>query len=199
MWGWYPTRFTGKSLRARDQEFPSYVLLPVWPLATFIGNKTKADWTKRTSSFSNPYFNLHISCNLVTALGLINWTLSLFKNYLLNDISSFVFFFVSYLFPQTFNGNFDQNTVEKQILFSAFVARYLRFVVGSNHGGACLRVEVSGIPRSRGLIFFIAEIVQFLRNIVFDQVVEPSLTSLKRSVFVLQQHQLLNHYLFLSF
>ncbi|CAH3166112.1 unnamed protein product, partial [Porites evermanni] len=48
---------------------------------------------------------------------------------------------------ETFNGNFDQNTVEKQILFSAFVARYLRFVVGSKHGGACLRVEVFGIPR----------------------------------------------------
>ena len=47
--GWYPTGFTGKSLRARDQEFPSYVLLPVWPLATFIGNKTKADWTNRIS------------------------------------------------------------------------------------------------------------------------------------------------------
>ena len=59
----------------------------------------------------------------------------------------FCFFF------QTFNGNFDQNTVEKQILFSAFVARYLRFVVGSKHGGACLRVEVSGVPRRRGLIF----------------------------------------------
>ena len=58
----------------------------------------------------------------------------------------FVFFF------QTFNGNFDQSTVEKQILFSAFVARYLRFVVGSSQGGACLRVEVFGIPRSRGLI-----------------------------------------------
>ena len=54
---------------------------------------------------------------------------------------------------QTFNGNFDQNTVEKQILFSAFVARYLRFVVGSKHGGACSRVEVSGIPRRRGLIY----------------------------------------------
>ncbi|CAH3036503.1 unnamed protein product, partial [Porites lobata] len=50
---------------------------------------------------------------------------------------------------KTFNGNFDQNTVEKQILFSAFVARYLRFVVGSKHGGACLRVEVSGVPRRR--------------------------------------------------
>ena len=60
-----------------------------------------------------------------------------------------LFLFVS----QTFNGNFDQNKVEKQILFSAFVARYLRFVVGSKHGGACLRVEVSGVPRRRGLIY----------------------------------------------
>ena len=65
-----------------------------------------------------------------------------------HDCSSFLFFFF-----QTFNGNFDQNKVEKQILFSAFVARYLRFVVGSKHGGACLRVEVSGVPRSRGLIY----------------------------------------------
>ena len=81
-------------------------------------------------------------------------------------ISLFLFNF-DFFFLQTFNGNFDQNSVEKQILFSAFFARYLRFVVGSTHGGACLRVEVSGIPRSRGLIFLIAEIVQFLRNIVF--------------------------------
>ena len=80
-------------------------------------------------------------------------------------ISLFLFNFD--FFFQTFNGNFDQNSVEKQILFSAFVARYLRFVVGSTHGGACLRVEVSGIPRRRGLIFLIAEIVQLLRNIVF--------------------------------
>ena len=72
-----------------------------------------------------------------------------FKNYHLNDKPFFVFDF----FFQTFNGNFDQNTVEKQILFSAFVARYLRFVVGSKHGGACLRVEVSGVPRRRGLIY----------------------------------------------
>ena len=57
-----------------------------------------------------------------------------------------------YYFFQTFNGNFDQNTVEKQILFSAFLARYLRFVVGSTHGGACLRVQVFG-NRSRGLIY----------------------------------------------
>ena len=70
-------------------------------------------------------------------------------------------FFVFDFFFQTFNGNCDQNSVEKRILFSAFVARYLRFVVRSKHGGACLRVEVSGIPRSRGLIFLIAEIVQF--------------------------------------
>ena len=61
--------------------------------------------------------------------------------------------FLFLIFFQTFNGNFDQNSVEKQILFSAFVARYLRFVVGSKHGGACLRVEVSGVPRSRGLIY----------------------------------------------
>ena len=61
--------------------------------------------------------------------------------------------FLFLIFFQTFNGNFDQNSVEKQILFSAFVARYLRFVVGSKHGGACLRVEVSGIPRRRGLIY----------------------------------------------
>ena len=67
-------------------------------------------------------------------------------------ISLFVFCFFLFV-SQTFNGNFDQNTVEKQILFSAFVARYLRFVVGSKHGGACLRVEVSGIPRRRGLIY----------------------------------------------
>ena len=64
-----------------------------------------------------------------------------------------VFAFCFLFFFQTFDGNFNQNTVEKQILFSAFVARYLRFVVGSTHGGACLRVEVSGIPRSRGLIY----------------------------------------------
>ena len=110
--------------------------------------------------------------------------------------------FLFLIFFQTFNGNFDQNSVEKQILFSAFVARYLRFVVGSTHGGACLRVEVSGIPRSRGLIFLIAEIVQFLRNIVFYPVVEPSflrIIELKRSFSFLQQHQLLNHYLFHSF
>ena len=67
-------------------------------------------------------------------------------------ISLFVFCFFLFV-SQTFNGNFDQNTVEKEILFSAFVARYLRFVVGSKHGGACLRVEVSGVPRSRGLIY----------------------------------------------
>ena len=63
-----------------------------------------------------------------------------------------LFLFLIFFF-QTFNGNFDQNTVEKQILFSAFEARYLRFVVGSKHGGACLRVEVSGVPRRRGLIY----------------------------------------------
>ena len=84
--------------------------------------------------------------------------------------------FLFLIFFQTFNGNFDQNTVEKQILFSAFVARYLRFVVGSKHGEACLRVEVSGIPRSRGLI--IEDILQFSRNLVFYPVVEPSFTSL---------------------
>ena len=84
--------------------------------------------------------------------------------------------FLFLIFYQTFNGNFDQNTVEKQILFSAFVARYLRFVVGSKHGEACLRVEVSGIPRSRGLI--IEDILQFSRNLVFYPVVEPSFTSL---------------------
>ena len=101
--------------------------------------------------------------------------------------------FLFLIFFQTFNGNFDQNTVEKQILFSAFVARYLRFVVGSKHGGACLRVEVSGVPRRRGLIYT-AEIVQFLRNIVVYPVVEPnSFASLQRSFF-------LRHYqLFLSF
>ena len=75
-------------------------------------------------------------------------------------ISLFLFNFD--FFFQTFNGNFDQNSVQKQILFRAFVARYLRFVVGSTHGGACLRVEVSGIPRSRGLIFLIAEIASNL-------------------------------------
>ena len=112
-------------------------------------------------------------------------------------ISLFLFNFD--FFFQTFNGNFDQNSVEKQILFSAFVARYLRFVLGSTHGGACLRVEVSGIPRSRGLIFLIAEIVQFLRNIVFYPVVKPSFASLKRSFSFLQQPQLLNHDLFHSF
>ena len=89
------------------------------------------------------------------------------------------------IFFQTFNGNFDQNSVEKQILFSAFVARYLRFVVGSTHGGACLRAEVSGIPRSRGLIFLIAEIVQFLRNIVFYPVVEPSFPRIIENIFFL--------------
>ena len=107
--------------------------------------------------------------------------------------------FLFLIFFQTFNGNFDQNTVEKQILFSAFVARYLRFVVGSTHGGACLRVEVSGIPRSRGLIFLIAQIVHFLTNIVFYPVVKPSFASLKRSFSFLQQPHLLNHYLFHSF
>ena len=93
-----------------------------------------------------------------------------------------LFLFLIFFF-QTFNGNFDQNTVEKQILFSAFVARYLRFVVGSTHGGACLRVEVSGIPRSSGLIFLIAEIVQFVRNIVFYPVVEPSLLRIIKKIF----------------
>ena len=93
--------------------------------------------------------------------------------------------FLFLIFFQTFNGNFDQNSVEKQILFSAFVARYLRFVVGSTHGGACLRVEVSGIPRSRGLIFLIAEIVQFLRNIVFYPVVEPSFLRIIEKIFFL--------------
>ena len=70
-------------------------------------------------------------------------------------------FFVFDFFFQTFNGNFDQNTVEKQILFSAFVARYLRFVVGSKHGEACLRVEVSGIPRSRGVIYILQKLFSF--------------------------------------
>ncbi|XP_073227971.1 uncharacterized protein [Porites lutea] len=55
---------------------------------------------------------------------------------------------------KTFNGNFDQNSVVKQILFSAFVARYLRFIVGPKHGEACLRVEVFGIPRIPSNIAF---------------------------------------------
>ena len=93
--------------------------------------------------------------------------------------------FLFLIFFQTFNGNFDQNSVEKQILFSAFVARYLRFVVGSTHGGACLRVEVSGIPRSRGLICLIAEIVQLLRNIVFYPVVESSFLRITVKIFFL--------------
>ena len=98
---------------------------------------------------------------------------------------SLVFCSILISFFQTFHGNFDQNSVEKQVLFSAFVARYLRFVVGSTHGGACLRVEVSGIPRSRGLIFLIAEIVQFLRNIVFYPVVEPSFLRIIEKIFFL--------------
>ena len=66
--GWYPTGFIGKSLRARDQEFPSYVLLPVWPLPTFIGNKRKADWTKRISLL---FKSLPIICTY-----LATWNLS---------------------------------------------------------------------------------------------------------------------------
>ena len=198
MWGWYPTGFTGKSLRARDQEFPSYVLLPVWPLATFIGNKTKADWTNRISLLfkSLPIICIYLATwNLSDSPGFN--TLNSILTTLRISIQMISLFLFLIFFFQTFNGNFDQNTVEKQILFSAFVARYLRFVVGSKHGGACLRVEISGIPRSRGLN--IAEIVQSLRNIVFYPVVEPSFTSFKRSFFLLRQHQLFNHYLVLSF
>ena len=41
--------------------------------------------------------------------------------------------------------------------------------------------------------------VLILRTIVFYPVVEPSFAALKRSFFFLRQHQLLNHFPFLSF
>ena len=49
--GWYPLGFRGKLLRARTRNFlaKSYCSVLVWPLATFIGNKTKVDWTNRIS------------------------------------------------------------------------------------------------------------------------------------------------------
>ena len=103
--------------------------------------------------------------------------------------------FLFLIFFQTFNGNFDQNSVEKQILFSAFVARYLRFVVGSKHGGACLRVEVSGVPRSRGLIYcrncsvfkeysFLPSCGTFLR--IIEKIVSLFATTLISSFFLLK-------------
>ena len=92
-----------------------------------------------------------------------------------------LFVFCLYFF-QTFNGNFDQNTVEKQILFSAFVARYLRFVVGFKHGEACLRVEVSGTPRSRGLIYC-RNCSVFKDGIVFYPVVDSTFLRIIEKIF----------------
>ena len=101
-----------------------------------------------------------------------------------------LFVFCLYFF-QTFNGNFDQNTVEKQILFSAFVARYLRFVVGSKHGEACLRVEVSGTPRSRGLIYC-RNCSVFKDGIVFYPVVDSTFLRIIEKIFFFFLQQLIS-------
>ena len=52
---------------------------------------------------------------------------------------------------QILNGNYNQNSTVKLVLFTGIVARYLRFVVGVTHAGACFRVEVFGVPRSKGM------------------------------------------------
>ena len=52
---------------------------------------------------------------------------------------------------QIFSGNYNQNSTVKHILYAGIVARYVRFVVGTKHGEACLRVEVFGVPRTKGL------------------------------------------------
>jgi len=52
---------------------------------------------------------------------------------------------------RSFNGNYNQTSTVKHILYSGIVARYFRFIVGVKQGEACLRVEVFGVPRSRGL------------------------------------------------
>ena len=78
--GWYPIGFTGKSLRARDQEFPNYVLLHTSMTPCYFHRKQKESRLNQQNFLAVQIitYNLHLQLKiLVTALGLIPWTLSL--------------------------------------------------------------------------------------------------------------------------
>ncbi|KAL9950697.1 hypothetical protein ACROYT_G043237 [Oculina patagonica] len=48
---------------------------------------------------------------------------------------------------KTLKGNSDRNSEVKHILYEGVLARYLRFLPETNHGGVCMRTEVFGVKQ----------------------------------------------------
>ena len=57
---------------------------------------------------------------------------------------------VSMFLISSLQGNEDRNSEIKHILNAGVLARYLRFLPGTYHGGVCLRAEVFGVKQKPG-------------------------------------------------
>ena len=55
---------------------------------------------------------------------------------------------------QIFVGNSDRNTTRKQLLCSEILTTRLRLIVQEHHGSCCMRVEIYGLPLTRGKFHF---------------------------------------------
>ena len=51
---------------------------------------------------------------------------------------------------QSFRGNEDRNSEVKNILHEGVLARYLRLLLETYHGGVCLRTEFFGVKQKPG-------------------------------------------------
>ncbi|KAL9950696.1 hypothetical protein ACROYT_G043236 [Oculina patagonica] len=141
------------------------------------------------TSYTNPYLQidlqtLHIICAVSTQGNsqadqwVTNYTLqsstdgSTWKNY--TEIGEI----------KTLKGNSDKNSEVKHILHEVVLARYLRFLPKSHHGGVCLRTEVFGVKQKPGkpvakdlpkrTIFAVGELAILTCDISGDP--EPSVT-----------------------
>ncbi|XP_020606629.1 retinoschisin-like, partial [Orbicella faveolata] len=113
-----------------------------------------SSWCAGTSD-SNPYLQidlqtLHIICAVATQGNsqANQWV----KNYTLQssiDRSKWTDY-TEIGQVKSLKGNEDRNSEIKHILNAGVLARYLRFLPGTHHGGVCLRAEVFGVKQKPG-------------------------------------------------
>ena len=75
---------------------------------------------------------------------------------------------------QIFVGNSDRNTTRKQLLCSEILTTRLRIIVQEHHGSCCMRVEIYGVPLTRGKFHF----MQMMPRVSFLNRLMPYSTSL---------------------